>query len=143
MYYCNTNNKSKFLPVFCRYSLNLKGDCVIANAPVFSLHIYQLSYLSSFIELWSLSFSKRIKPYVIAGNLCAVPISLFENNHVLFVFLCSPQIKVFVQGLFDLDQNMGQFKEHLRDFLVQIKVSKPTVFSNPFLKSLIKSTFLH
>lgn len=34
----------------------------------------------------------------------------------------SAQIKVFVQGLFDLDQNMGQFKEHLRDFLVQIKV---------------------
>lgn len=38
-----------------------------------------------------------------------------------FPHLQHPQIKVFVQGLFDLDQNLGQFKEHLRDFLVQIK----------------------
>lgn len=38
-----------------------------------------------------------------------------------FPHLQHAQIKVFVQGLFDLDQNLGQFKEHLRDFLVQIK----------------------
>jgi len=38
-----------------------------------------------------------------------------------FSHLQHAQIKIFVQGLFDLDQNMGQFKEHLRDFLVQIK----------------------
>jgi len=38
-----------------------------------------------------------------------------------FVHLQHAQIKVFVQGLFDLDHNAGQFKEHLRDFLVQIK----------------------
>lgn len=38
-----------------------------------------------------------------------------------FPHLQHAQIKVFVQGLFDLDQNIGQFKEHLRDFLVQIK----------------------
>ncbi|XP_047132277.1 exportin-1 isoform X2 [Hydra vulgaris] len=38
-----------------------------------------------------------------------------------FPHLQHPQIKLFVQGLFDLDQNIAQFKEHLRDFLVQIK----------------------
>lgn len=41
------------------------------------------------------------------------------------VFLCcnfSIQVKVFVQGLFHLDKDIPQFKEHLRDFLVQIKV---------------------
>jgi len=38
-----------------------------------------------------------------------------------FPHLQHAQIKVFVQGLFDLDQNLGQFKEHLLDFLVQIK----------------------
>ena len=38
-----------------------------------------------------------------------------------FPHLQHAQIKVFVQGLFDLDQNLGQFKEHLIDFLVQIK----------------------
>jgi len=38
-----------------------------------------------------------------------------------FPHLQHAQIKVFVQGLFDLDENLGQFKDHLRDFLVQIK----------------------
>ena len=36
--------------------------------------------------------------------------------------LCSAQVKVFVTGLFSLNQDIPAFKEHLRDFLVQIKV---------------------
>ena len=36
----------------------------------------------------------------------------------------SAQIRVFVTGLFSLNQDIPAFKEHLRDFLVQIKVSK-------------------
>ena len=35
---------------------------------------------------------------------------------------CSGQVKVFVEGLFHLNNNIPAFKEHLRDFLVQIKV---------------------
>lgn len=35
----------------------------------------------------------------------------------------SAQVKVFVTGLFSLNQDFSAFKEHLRDFLVQIKVS--------------------
>ena len=31
-----------------------------------------------------------------------------------------------VQGLFDLDQDIPAFKEHLRDFMVQIKVCHPS-----------------
>jgi exportin-1 len=38
-----------------------------------------------------------------------------------FPHLTDGQIKVTVQGLFHLDQDVPQFKEHLRDFLVQIK----------------------
>ena len=34
----------------------------------------------------------------------------------------SAQVKVFVTGLFSLNQDIAAFKEHLRDFLVQIKV---------------------
>ena len=34
----------------------------------------------------------------------------------------SAQIKVTVQGLFNLNQDIPAFKEHLRDFMVQIKV---------------------
>ena len=40
---------------------------------------------------------------------------------VIFI-LVSAQIKLTVQGLFDLNQNIPAFKEHLRDFMVQIKV---------------------
>lgn len=36
----------------------------------------------------------------------------------------SAQVKVFVTGLFSLNQDIPAFKEHLRDFLVQIKVSR-------------------
>lgn len=36
--------------------------------------------------------------------------------------LISAQVKVFVTGLFSLNQDIPAFKEHLRDFLVQIKV---------------------
>ena len=32
-------------------------------------------------------------------------------------------MKVFVEGLFYLNKNVASFKEHLRDFLVQIKVT--------------------
>lgn len=38
-----------------------------------------------------------------------------------FPHLQDAQIKLTVQGLFDLNQNIPAFKEHLRDFMVQIK----------------------
>lgn len=41
-----------------------------------------------------------------------------------FNHLSDNQIKVFVTGLFNLDENVQAFKEHLRDFLIQIRVSK-------------------
>jgi exportin-1 len=38
------------------------------------------------------------------------------------VCLCGRnQVKVFVSGLFELNQDMTAFKQHLRDFLVQLK----------------------
>ncbi|CAL1266809.1 unnamed protein product [Larinioides sclopetarius] len=38
-----------------------------------------------------------------------------------FGHLSDPQIKITVQGFFNLDQDIPAFKEHLRDFLVQIR----------------------
>ena len=38
-----------------------------------------------------------------------------------FPHLLDNQIKITVQGLFNLDQDIPAFKEHLRDFLVQIR----------------------
>ena len=37
--------------------------------------------------------------------------------------LSSAQLKVFIDGLFSFNQDIPAFKEHLRDFLVQIRVS--------------------
>ena len=38
-----------------------------------------------------------------------------------FPHLSDNQIKITVTGLFNLDQDIPAFKEHLRDFLVQIR----------------------
>ncbi|XP_064490113.1 exportin-1-like [Ornithodoros turicata] len=38
-----------------------------------------------------------------------------------FAHLTDPQIKITVQGFFNLNQDIQAFKEHLRDFLVQIR----------------------
>merc|ERR1712029_301799 len=38
-----------------------------------------------------------------------------------FPHLTTQQIKIIVTGLFNLDQDIPAFKEHLRDFLVQIR----------------------
>ncbi|XP_022332005.1 exportin-1-like [Crassostrea virginica] len=38
-----------------------------------------------------------------------------------FPHLNEPQIKIFIEGLFSFDQDIAAFKEHLRDFLVQIR----------------------
>jgi len=43
---------------------------------------------------------------------------------VVVVVLCSAQLKIFVDGLFHLNNDLSQFKEHLRDFLIQIKASR-------------------
>lgn len=40
-----------------------------------------------------------------------------------FPHLTDNQIKITVQGLFHFNQDITAFKEHLRDFLVQIRVS--------------------
>lgn len=40
-----------------------------------------------------------------------------------FPHLSDNQIKITVQGMLNLDHDLTAFKEHLRDFLVQIRVS--------------------
>ena len=51
----------------------------------------------------------------------------------------SAQVKLTVQGLFDLDQDISAFKEHLRDFMVQIKVCHLCLFKN--LTVIIEFTY--
>lgn len=55
-----------------------------------------------------------------------------------FNHLSDNQIKVFVTGLFNLDENVQAFKEHLRDFLIQIRVSKHERISIVNFNSYVK-----
>lgn len=55
-------------------------------------------------------------------NITHISESVFQSM-LTCVLSVSAQVKVFVTGLFSLNQDIPAFKEHLRDFLVQIKVS--------------------
>ena len=61
----------------------------------------------------------------------------FEGIASMLTRLCvvstSAQVKVFVTGLFSLNQDIPAFKEHLRDFLVQIKVRPASAFELCFV----------
>jgi hypothetical protein len=67
--------------------------------------------------------------YKLYYNICLLLLSSkllfsFVNDFTIYLNnICRPQIKVFIEGLFSFDQDIPAFKEHLRDFLVQIRVS--------------------
>ena len=56
-----------------------------------------------------------------AGNISYVQDFVANLLRTAFPHLSDNQIKITVQGLFNLDQDIPAFKEHLRDFLVQIR----------------------
>ena len=58
---------------------------------------------------------------VSAGNISYVQDFVANLLRTAFPHLTDNQIKITVQGLFNLDQDIPAFKEHLRDFLVQIR----------------------
>ena len=60
---------------------------------------------------------------VAAANVLFVQNFVAEVLHNAFPHLTQLQLKVTVEGLFNLDQDITGFREHLRDFLVQIKVN--------------------
>lgn len=76
---------------------------------------------------------------VAAANVLFVQNFVAEVLHNAFPHLTQLQLKVTVEGLFNLDQDITGFREHLRDFLVQIKVINQALlvkferFTNPLL----------
>lgn len=54
-----------------------------------------------------------------------------------FCMFFRPQIKIFIEGLFSFNQDISAFKEHLRDFLVQIRVSTCIKTSTSFESACI------
>lgn len=70
------------------------------------------------------SIFKSLAVYLCITLCDGQPVEYSVNNVSGCGFLVfSAQVKVFVTGLFSLNQDIPAFKEHLRDFLVQIKVS--------------------
>ncbi len=56
-----------------------------------------------------------------AQNIDYVQQHVFNLMKTAYPHLQDAQIRIIIKGFFDLDQNLQAFKEHLRDFLVQIK----------------------
>ena len=56
-----------------------------------------------------------------ANNVTYVQEFVANLLRTAFPHLSDNQIKITVTGLFNLDQDIPAFKEHLRDFLVQIR----------------------
>lgn len=82
-----------------------------------SMHATILAYIFSLVE------TGRINCQLGPGNDNVMYIQEFIASllSAAFPHLSDNQIKITVQGLFNLDQDIPAFKEHLRDFLVQIR----------------------
>ena len=69
-----------------------------------------------------------------ANNVAFVQDFVANLLRTAFPHLSDNQIKITVTGLFNLDQDIPAFKEHLRDFLVQIREYTGTDDSDLFLE---------
>lgn len=83
------------------------------------MHATILAYMFSLVE------NERVTVMLgpMNNNMLYVKEYVASLLRSAFGHLTDHQIKVFVTGLFDLDQDVQAFKEHLRDFLIQIRVS--------------------
>lgn len=88
-----------------------------------SLQSSLLAYLFHLVESGKISVPLNPGVSVIPGeNVAFVQTYVANLLKTAFPHLTDAQIKITVQGFFNLDQDHAAFKEHLRDFLVQIKV---------------------
>lgn len=82
-----------------------------------AMHAYILAYMFSLVE--NNKVTVNLGP--IPDNTLYIQEYVASLLKSAFSHLTDNQIKVFVTGLFNLDQNVHAFKEHLRDFLIQIR----------------------
>lgn len=83
------------------------------------MHATILAYMFTLVELGRIQVPLGPVP----DNTLYVQEFVARLLRTAFQHLTDNQIKITVQGLFNLDQDIPAFKEHLRDFLVQIRVS--------------------
>ncbi|KAI1284958.1 Exportin-1 [Halotydeus destructor] len=82
-----------------------------------------LSYLFYVVESGKITVPLNPTVQATTGQNNVIYVQEFVANllKVAFPHLSDAQIKITVEGFFKLDQDINAFKEHLRDFLVQIK----------------------
>jgi exportin-1 len=84
------------------------------------MHATILAYMFSLVEMNKITVP--LGPSItVLQNMVYVQEFLANLLKAAFPHLNDPQIKVFIEGLFSFNQDIPQFKEHLRDFLVQIR----------------------
>ena len=84
-----------------------------------ALHAQILAYMFTLVETGKITV--QLGP--IPDNTLYIQEYVASLLKSAFSHLTDNQIKVFVTGLFNLNQEVPAFKEHLRDFLIQIRVS--------------------
>lgn len=85
-----------------------------------NMHATILAYLFNLVETNKITVA--LSPNVPSDqNIVYVKEFLANLLKAAFPHLNNTQIRVFIEGLFSFDQDIPQFKEHLRDFIVQIR----------------------
>ncbi|XP_012281075.1 exportin-1 [Orussus abietinus] len=82
-----------------------------------TMHATILAYMFTLVELGRI----KVPLGPMTDNMLYVQEFVASLLKAAFPHLTDNQIKITVQGLFNLDQDIPAFKEHLRDFLVQIR----------------------
>lgn len=82
-----------------------------------TMHATILAYMFSLVESGRIQIPLGPMP----DNTLYIQDFVARLLRTAFPHLTDNQIKITVQGLFNLDQDIPAFKEHLRDFLVQIR----------------------
>merc|ERR1712062_747533 len=86
------------------------------------MHATILAYMFDLVETNKVTVSLNPNsPQAETANISYVQDFVANLLRTAFPHLSDNQIKITVQGLFNLDQDIPAFKEHLRDFLVQIR----------------------
>ncbi|GAB6021702.1 Exportin-1 [Chamberlinius hualienensis] len=87
-----------------------------------TMHATILAYMFSLVEAGKITVPLQMGELALASNNMAFVQEFVANLlKAAFPHLLDAQVRITVQGLFNLNQELPKFKEHLRDFLVQIK----------------------
>ncbi|CAG6018008.1 unnamed protein product [Menidia menidia] len=84
-----------------------------------TMHASILAYMFNLVEEGKIT--SALNPSSPTNNQVFIQEYVANLLKTAFPHLQDAQVKVFVTGLFSLNQDIPAFKEHLRDFLVQIK----------------------